>query len=69
MAPAPVGAAAGRLWDAVTAWAEFPHLYELQRPKSAAEQAHIATVFEPYARARARAHDLPTASRAGAVGG
>ena len=29
----PAGEAAVRLWDAVVAWTEFPHLYELQRPK------------------------------------
>ncbi len=50
--PAPAGPAAGRLWDAVVAWAEFPHLYEIQRPKVAAEQRHIAASFEPYALAR-----------------
>ena len=30
----PPGTAALRLWDLVTGWLEFPHLYELQRPKS-----------------------------------
>ena len=29
----PTGDAAVRLWHAVTAWLEFPHLYELQRPE------------------------------------
>ncbi|ONH31678.1 DsbA family protein [Pseudofrankia asymbiotica] len=53
VAPAPVGPAAGRLWDVVTAWTEFPHLYEMQRSKSPVQQAHIATVFEPFAIARA----------------
>jgi hypothetical protein len=48
----PVGAAAARLWQAVTAWLEFPHLYELQRPKSAADLEHIAGAFAPYLRAR-----------------
>jgi 2-hydroxychromene-2-carboxylate isomerase len=52
--PAPTGPAAGRLWDLVTGWTEFPHLYEIQRPKSPGEQAHIATVFEPSAVARAK---------------
>ena len=33
--PAPTGRAAGRLWDLVAGWAEFPHLYELRRPKTA----------------------------------
>jgi 2-hydroxychromene-2-carboxylate isomerase len=54
VAPAPVGAAAGRLWDAVALWREFPHLYELQRPKSAPQQAHIETVFKPFAVATSR---------------
>jgi 2-hydroxychromene-2-carboxylate isomerase len=63
--PAPVGAAAGRLWDAVTAWREFPHLYEIQRPKSAEEQAHIATVFAPYAVARAQDRSDQSRGRTG----
>jgi predicted DsbA family dithiol-disulfide isomerase len=29
----PTGEAALRLWDAVVSWLEFPHLYELKRPK------------------------------------
>jgi 2-hydroxychromene-2-carboxylate isomerase len=65
VAPAPVGAAAGRLWDAVALWTEFPHLYELQRPKSAQEQAHIKAMFRPFAVAVDRAHDLPAASDGG----
>jgi 2-hydroxychromene-2-carboxylate isomerase len=48
----PTGAAALRLWDAVTAWTEFPHLYELQKPKTDADQAHIASTFKPYLEAR-----------------
>jgi hypothetical protein len=40
------------LWHAVTAWLRFPHLYELQRPKSPADVAAIATAFEPYLTAR-----------------
>ena len=51
-APAPTGRAAGRLWDLVAAWAEFPHLYELQRPKSKADWQNIEECFEPYQRAR-----------------
>jgi 2-hydroxychromene-2-carboxylate isomerase len=50
--PAPTGVAAGRLWDAVVAWTEFPHLYEMQRPKVEADQEHIAASFEPYGIAR-----------------
>jgi 2-hydroxychromene-2-carboxylate isomerase len=48
----PTGEAALRLWDAVTAWLEFPHLYELQRPKSAADVHHIAQSLQPYLAAR-----------------
>ena len=48
----PTGDAALRLWDAVTAWTEFPHLYELQRPKSGADQAKITETFRPYVEAR-----------------
>lgn len=50
--PAPEGEAAGRLWDAVAAWAEFPHLYELRRPKVEADWKHIETSFGPYLNAR-----------------
>jgi hypothetical protein len=50
--PAPDGEAAGRLWDLVAAWSEFPHLYELRRPKTTADWQHIATQFEPYLAAR-----------------
>ncbi|HWE57317.1 MAG TPA: DsbA family protein [Acidimicrobiales bacterium] len=50
--PAPTGAAAGRLWDATVAWAEFPHLYEIRRPKVAADWAHIEASFSPYLNAR-----------------
>ena len=48
----PDGAAALRLWDAVTAWAEFPELYELQRPKSKDDERKIAETFKPYIEAR-----------------
>lgn len=51
--PAPSGPAAGRLWDLVEGWAEFPHLYEVRRPKTPLDLAHIGTAFEPYLRARA----------------
>jgi 2-hydroxychromene-2-carboxylate isomerase len=50
--PAPVGPAAGRLWDAVAAWSEFPHLYELRRPKTDADWQHISASFRPYIEAR-----------------
>jgi hypothetical protein len=48
----PMGDAAVRLWDAVVAWTEFPHLYELQRPKTPADEQAIAEAFRPYLQAR-----------------
>ncbi|QIV83999.1 mycothiol-dependent nitroreductase Rv2466c family protein [Mycolicibacterium frederiksbergense] len=48
----PTGQAAVRLWDAVLAWTEFPHLYELQRPKTRADERLIAETFRPYLEAR-----------------
>ena len=50
--PAPTGEAAGRLWDLVAGWAEFPHLYELRRPKAPADWEHIGGCFAPYLGAR-----------------
>jgi 2-hydroxychromene-2-carboxylate isomerase len=52
VAPAPSGEEAGRLWDLVAGWAEFPHLYELRRPKTAADWSHIQETFTPYLDAR-----------------
>jgi hypothetical protein len=49
---APTGADAVRLWDLVCGWREFPHLYELQRPKQRADIELIATRFAPYLDAR-----------------
>ena len=48
----PMGADAERLWEAVLACTEFPHLYEIQRPKGRADAEQIAAAFEPYLRAR-----------------
>lgn len=48
----PAGEAAVRLWHLLTGWLEFPNLYEVQRPKGAADMAAIATVFQPYLQAR-----------------
>ncbi|MBB3601191.1 2-hydroxychromene-2-carboxylate isomerase [Mycolicibacterium sp. BK556] len=48
----PTGDAAVRLWDAVVAWTEFPHLYELQRPKTSGDLQAIAETFQPYLQAR-----------------
>jgi hypothetical protein len=48
----PRGEAAQRLWSAVTAWIEFPNLYELQRPKRQADERAITETFRPYLEAR-----------------
>ncbi len=48
----PTGDAALRLWQAVVAWVEFPHLYELQRPKGEPDHHRIAETFKPYLEAR-----------------
>ena len=50
--PPTEGDAVVRLWHAVTAWLEFPHLYELQRPKVEADGRFIARTFKPYLEAR-----------------
>lgn len=68
----PSGEQAVALWDAVAAWTAFPHLYELQRPKAAADHMHIADTFRPYLQARdwvsidrGRVVDVARALRAG----
>lgn len=48
----PRGEAALRLWTAVTAWLEFPQLYEMQRPKLAADELAIIHAFKPYLEGR-----------------
>jgi 2-hydroxychromene-2-carboxylate isomerase len=48
----PTGPAARRLWELVTGWLEFPHLYELQRPKTSADVDAIVEAFAPYLEAR-----------------
>lgn len=48
----PTGDAALRLWNAVTTWLEFPHLYEMQRPKVAADEQAIIHAFRPYLEGR-----------------
>jgi len=48
----PMGGAALRLWNATTAWVEFPHLYELQQPKTKAAHEAITETFRPYIEAR-----------------
>ena len=48
----PTGEKALRLWDATVAWTEFPHCYELQRPKTRGDEILIAKTFRPYLEAR-----------------
>jgi 2-hydroxychromene-2-carboxylate isomerase len=48
----PEGAAALRLWELVCGWVEFPHLFELQRPKRPEDLRAIGAVFRPYLEAR-----------------
>jgi 2-hydroxychromene-2-carboxylate isomerase len=48
----PAGAAAVRLWELTCGWLEFPHVYEVQRPKARADIDAIATAFAPYLEAR-----------------
>ena len=48
----PTGKDAIRLWELVIGWLEFPHLYELQRPKGTADIDAIVNAFAPYLEAR-----------------
>ena len=48
----PIGDDAVGLWDSVVAWTKFPHLYELQRPKTRSDEKVIAETFRPYIEAR-----------------
>ena len=50
--PAPMGDDAVALWELVQGTRRFPHLYEIKRPKSDADMAHIAEQFAPYLNAR-----------------
>lgn len=50
--PAPMGDDALRLWRVVTEMATIDGLYEIQRPKTPADQAAIQERFEPYLTAR-----------------
>lgn len=50
--PAPTGPAALRLWHLVVGWLEFPSLYELRAPKTAADWDRIGAAFKPYLDAR-----------------
>ncbi|GIU84188.1 MAG: hypothetical protein KatS3mg008_0963 [Acidimicrobiales bacterium] len=40
------------LWEHVVSWLGFPRLYEIKRPKSAEDLAHISQKFQPYLAAR-----------------
>jgi 2-hydroxychromene-2-carboxylate isomerase len=48
----PTGDAAVALWRLVEGWLAFPHLYEIQRPKSREDQRLITDAFRPYLEAR-----------------
>lgn len=37
-----------RLWESVTGLLEFPHVYEIQRPKDSKAQHDILTAMQPY---------------------
>lgn len=50
--PSPMGHDALRLWELVCAWREFPHLYEMQRPKTPGDLTHVTMSFAPYLEAR-----------------
>jgi hypothetical protein len=50
--PAPTGKEALVLFELVCSWSEVPNLYELRRPKRAADLDRIARSFEPYLSAR-----------------
>lgn len=44
----PAADRAVRLWDVVTGMLEFPAVYEIQRPKSDADQQRILSALRPY---------------------
>jgi 2-hydroxychromene-2-carboxylate isomerase len=48
----PEGEAAVRLWELTVGWLDFPHVYEVQRPKGPADIDAIATAFSAYLDAR-----------------
>lgn len=48
----PSGADSVDLWNAVSVWARFPELYELQHPKTERDGQRITEVFRPYLEAR-----------------
>jgi len=52
LTPAVTGEDAMELWNVVQGFRRFPHLYELKRPKTAADMRHIGEQFAPYLQAR-----------------
>lgn len=50
--PAPRGDAAMRLWDLTKGWTEFPHLFEMRKPKTPYDWQHIGSTFTPYLEGR-----------------
>ena len=50
---APTGPASATLWDLVQGWRAYPDLFELRRPKTAADMGRIAGAFSTYVNARA----------------
>lgn len=48
----PTGSEAVRLWQHLLGWLEFPHVYEVKRPKRPDDLRLIATTFRPYLEAR-----------------
>lgn len=68
----PVGDRAVRLWEIVTGMLEFPDLFEIQRPKGAAELQRIHQALRPYLTGRdwvsidrGEVIEFPEESRAG----
>ena len=52
LADPPAGEEALALWDVMTGLAGLPGVFEIQRPKSAADAARVHTVLQPYLRGR-----------------
>lgn len=50
--PAPTGEDAYTLWEAVLAWQNVPHLFEMRRPKTPTMETHIDSMLATYLAAR-----------------
>jgi DSBA-like thioredoxin domain len=48
----PTGKAAVRLWNTTIGLLEFPHVYEIQRPKAPSDRDDILETLTPYLQAR-----------------